>query len=671
MVAMEAKILIGASNEEFAAFIHGVIESVRPGCPVLLASDYPTLSTALLQDPSITGVVTDLVWEEQNLYEQILGLSLGHPGVAWTVVSPYDLTGSLPVSSPFPTAFAPNSHEPVQALMPFLFEDLRGHQLGDYTIEEFAGQNRLGRSYRARHTKINRTVFLTVTPEGADQNQRDAFRMVATAMARVSHPAVEAIYESGEAAGHLFLAHEFTNAPTLLELRASGQTLDSRMIARVLRTAGTAITYMQGISIPHFTIGLEHITLAPDGVVKVRNCATPHPDAMPDTAAQIAHLATQVRVFAAPHPPLHLPLSQLIQNAESGRIDLASFTAEAERIEVELAPVKVVPKRKEQVMAEAALLKARKQRYLILGLGTAATVVGIIVFFLLMVNKFAPMPGTDFRTQMEIPAGPVQIGKDIPPLQVNRFYMDQHEVTIGQYEKFLLAIEGRSIEQILPDAAISPLYFPKLDVKTFLLSARQVKKDAKGFQPEDWAGILRAASRRTAYQHERLTKDSPIFGVDFIDALAYAHWAGKRLPTELEWQRAAAGDKFLAYPWGNTESKENANTGVDFNPTREFGAGEKDGFRGPGPVDRFPRDVSPFGVFCMAGNVSEWTIVSPELPPPGRNAYSANVMDNIQIIRGGNYSEPRLFPTFGRFPNKATKRQAMVGFRLASDQPVP
>jgi formylglycine-generating enzyme required for sulfatase activity len=88
-------------------------------------------------------------------------------------------------------------------------------------------------------------------------------------------------------------------------------------------------------------------------------------------------------------------------------------------------------------------------------------------------------------------------------------------------------------------------------------------------------------------------EDHPVVYVDLEDARAYAAWAGKRLPTEEEWQYAAGGPQGLAYPWGNRFDPARCNHGQSGNTTT--------------PVRAFPDGRSPLGVYDMCGNTWEWT----------------------------------------------------------------
>jgi formylglycine-generating enzyme required for sulfatase activity len=105
--------------------------------------------------------------------------------------------------------------------------------------------------------------------------------------------------------------------------------------------------------------------------------------------------------------------------------------------------------------------------------------------------------------------------------------------------------------------------------------------------------------------------DHPVVYVDLEDARAYARWAGKRLPTEDQWQHAAQGPEALKYPWGN-EMDSNRCNGGQAGTTMS--------------VHAFPDGRSPFGCVDMCGNTWEWTESE---RTDGRTRYS--------IIRGGCY----------------------------------
>lgn len=119
-------------------------------------------------------------------------------------------------------------------------------------------------------------------------------------------------------------------------------------------------------------------------------------------------------------------------------------------------------------------------------------------------------------------------------------------------------------------------------------------------------------------------ENEPVVQISYNDAMAYARWAGGRLPTEAEWEYAAGAGAKTEYAWGTTKTidgKEQANTWQGFFPVENT---KKDGFLRRAPVGCFPPNT--FGLFDMIGNVWEWT-ASP--------AYPARQHENI--IKGGSF----------------------------------
>jgi formylglycine-generating enzyme required for sulfatase activity len=255
------------------------------------------------------------------------------------------------------------------------------------------------------------------------------------------------------------------------------------------------------------------------------------------------------------------------------------------------------------------------------------------------VQRTSPIDG---MPQVYVPAGSVHMGgldvhadvKDELPahnVSLDAFWIDQLEVTNAMY---MLCVQAGSCTP-----------------------------------PKDWA-----SNKRPSYFNNEEYKDYPVVHVTWEQADAYCTWAERRLPTEAEWERAARGDDFRNYPWGDEPPSEvyaNFNRLID--DTSRVGS--------------YAAGASPFGALDMAGNVWEWVSdfygtdyykASPEFNPTG----PATSSTYLRVIRGGSFQDEwtdlrvskrgaALGPDpAARYddPNRNGEHSSKIGFRCVADE---
>lgn len=241
--------------------------------------------------------------------------------------------------------------------------------------------------------------------------------------------------------------------------------------------------------------------------------------------------------------------------------------------------------------------------------------------------------GKDGAPMVLIPAGPFLMGSNegLPnerpehTVALKAYYIDQFEITAGRYQKFIESAQ-RNIPPTWDDEAAQAM------------------------------------------------GDLPAVGMSWSDAAAYCKWAGRRLPTEAEWEKAARGTDGRRYPWGHMQpfvDIANYNRGiwvseaitlVPVNSGLE-GMSVRHGLKEGGK--------SPYGLFHMAGNAAEWVAdwydreyyqKTPDANPPGPTS------GDKRVIRGGSWADlPTALRVTSRFSAEPDYEDRTIGFRCAMD----
>ncbi|MGN6493797.1 MAG: formylglycine-generating enzyme family protein [Agriterribacter sp.] len=210
----------------------------------------------------------------------------------------------------------------------------------------------------------------------------------------------------------------------------------------------------------------------------------------------------------------------------------------------------------------------------------------------------------------------VQSKENEYPVQVDSFYMDITEVTNDEFARFVTAtgyvtiaerpIDWEEIKKQLPPGTPKP---NKAMLRPGSLIFDPAKEIANLHDISQWWTWQTGASWR--YPHGTGSSiegkgNHPVVHVSFEDAAAYAKWAGKRLPTEAEWEYAGRGGKpNQAYAWGDQLTPGGKYLANFFQGTFPAGNSMLDGFSTTAPVKTYPANA--YGLYDMIGNVWEWT----------------------------------------------------------------
>ncbi|HXB70610.1 MAG TPA: bifunctional serine/threonine-protein kinase/formylglycine-generating enzyme family protein [Candidatus Acidoferrales bacterium] len=531
-------------------------------------------------------------------------------------------------------------------------------KIGKYELEEFLGGG-MSHVYRARDTVIGRTVAVKILTDAGCEDAEAKARFLAEARmaGNLSHDNILGIYDFGEDEQHRpFMVMEFLRGEDLRHAITDGHTGDLQGKLKIALQIARALGYIHTQKIIHRDIKPDNVHINTAGVVKLMDFGIAKTEGLQMTRAGFvlgtpyymapeqvtgANITGQVDVYAFGillfelltgakpisgdtverifyqilNEPLNLdPLHQArvpqsvcdlvakctAKNPADRPQGFGPVCQELDRVLVEQElPTAIMPEMQPEMQAvvPASPAKARPGWLLPVVVVLVALLAAAGVYFAMRPKSRPAGPAlaksitTPTGEMVLVPMGTFLFGKDKNQVDLPAFYIDKTEVTNAAYAAFCQAT-GHPL----------PVHF-KPDKRTY-----------------------------------------PVVEVSFLDAQAFARWAGKRLPTAREWEKAARGADGRDYPWGN--EGENQPASQPGNPADASRANLNS--EGPWAADAMPNGASPNGALNMVGNV--WELVD-QSNPPGAKTEQFQTMDPPPgpndlwyTIRGGGFNGPPLAP---------------------------
>jgi serine/threonine-protein kinase len=516
-----------------------------------------------------------------------------------------------------------------------------------YTIEDVIGEGGMGVVYRAHDRAMDRTVALKALHPNllGDRDICRRFVREADVMRRWHHENAVTVYDFVDTEGVLAIVMEYVEGGTTFEdyLCEWGGPLPYAEIRRIFTGVADAIEHAH-------TRGIVHRDLKPQNILLAETPAGPVPKVVDFGIAKVLE-GTKYTVTGTLLGTTHYMSPEQIaepeavdQRSDIYALGVSLYRATTGRMPfdsdshfaVMMAQVNQEPLRPSQCRP-----------------GIPEALEALILSLLAKDRDARPQSCTEFRAQLLaalpetppsrasstqrsrrepepilegadgtelilVPGGPFSMGPRRRKVHLDAFYLARHPVTNRQFAKFL---------------------------------------DVTGYAPDDGEASRFLSHWRRGRCPDKLL-DHPVVFVSWIDANAYCAWAGRRLPTEAEWEKAARGTDGRKYPWGKS----------DPTPTRaNFGRTEG----GTIVVGALPEGRSPYGILDMAGNVWEWCEDADKpkfyLEGPSRNPRNipANP-DAPRVARGGSWLyDKRSLRTVARTSFAPDFRLDGVGFRVA------
>ncbi len=493
-----------------------------------------------------------------------------------------------------------------------------GTLIGDYLVGELIAEGANTSTWSATQVSVNREVTLCALSDEAknDPERREAFISDVRTKASVDHPLIASVLEAVNDETHCFFATEKLHGTSLAELHERGTSIPPLQIARIIRNISGACLYLDTQSIATLPLTPHDIFIDEQFHCRIVNLAvTGEPN--PTTATHDKELVGQIlHDLLEPNQPGSTRTGSLLDFMADTQREIPLSWRQIHDLSDQVERQLAEPKAPSQIHSPTMQMRPTKSNAALAKILSAAAVailvVGLIFYF--ATRKTAPEE-RKLPDMVRIPAGKYP-GPNGFPVATREFWIDAHEVTIGEYAKFLDALD----------------ILARDETNKNVYQHENQPPGKTNHIPDDWENLYTAAREGETWNGLQVDLNYPIVGIDWWDAYAYAEWKGCRLPTREEWYAACSSG---------------------CQPEKLVGTGWK-------PVDQ--TEKTSHGIYGMAGNVSEWMRKpTSDLANPGQKPR--------YIISGASYLRPKYGARAREWVKDRNVRRPDLGFRTLSTSP--
>jgi serine/threonine protein kinase len=546
-------------------------------------------------------------------------------------------------------------------------------RIGKYEIEEYLGGG-MSRVYRARDPLIEKTLTIKIlTDEGAgDEDAKARFLREAKVAARLEHENIVSVYDFGQYEDRPFMVMEFVRGEDLKSAIANQRAGDFQNKVRIALQIAGALEYIHSQGIIHRDVKPENVRINASGNAKLIDFGIAKTINLSLTRDGFT-LGTPY--YMAPEQVRGKEVTQLVDIYAFGILlfELMTGTRPFVGESIDQIFFKIL---QEQIDLSPLRLAGMPESMCALITGcTEKAADRRIQSFEEVRQRLAAMASPAEKPVLERTAKEAAT-KPTPPPAASRRWLVWAAVALVAALIYPVSRLFTSRPETTPAAASNtpavdkPSLAPKLATTTgemvlipggsFLSGEASVATDVAPFyidRTEVTNGVFeqfcRATQRPLPKSLAGAPAENPVVNITIEDAFEFAKWAGKRLPTLKEWEKAARGTDGRLYPWGNEFDPTRANVGDNPDSGRRHSSAS---------VTSFENNQSPFGVLNMAGNV--WEFVderrkpSPEAVEGFRSLLSPPVTadEPWYVMMGGSFDMP--------LPKNVTFEQASVPGRF-------